>query len=98
MGDNVILEAMSAGLPSIVSNYGGPSELIDESTGIKIPLADKQTFLKSYIKGMEQLATNTELRQQLSINARKTALKEHSWPMKGKQMKEIYKQAKTAKK
>ena len=98
VGGNVILEAMSAGLPCIVPNYGGPSELIDENTGIQIPLADKPTFVKSYVKGMEQLATNTELRQQLSINARKTALKEHSWPMKGKLMKEIYKQAKAAEK
>jgi len=95
VGGNVILEAMSAGLPSIVPNYGGPSELIDEKTGIQIPLADKQTFLKSYIKGMEQLATNAELRKKLSNNARKTALKEHSWPMKGKQVKEIYQLAKT---
>jgi len=96
VGGNVILESMSAGLPSIVPNYGGPSELIDENTGIKIPLADKQAFLRSYIKGMELLATNTELRKKLSNNARKIALKEHSWPMKGKQVKEIYQLAKTA--
>jgi len=94
VGGNVILEAMSAGLPSIVPNYGGPSELIDDSTGIQIPLADKNEFLQSYINGMELLATNLELREQLSNNAREMALKEHSWPMKGKRMKKIYDLAK----
>jgi len=94
VGGNVILEAMSAGLPSIVPNYGGPSELIDDSTGIQIPLADKSEFLQSYINGMELLATNLELRETLSDNAREKALKEHSWPMKGKRMKQIYALAK----
>jgi len=90
VGGNVILEAMSAGLPSIVPNYGGPSELIDDSTGIQIPLADKNEFLQSYIKAMELLATDTKLRNTLASNARKVALEKHSWPMKGKQMEIIY--------
>jgi len=90
VGGNVILEALSAGLPVIVPNYGGPAELVDDKVGVKIPLADKEPFLQTYIESMELLAKDNELRESLSTNARKTALKLHSWEMKGLQMKEIY--------
>lgn len=90
VGGNVLIEAMSSGLPSIVPDYGGPSELVDDSIGIKIPLSDKNEFLKSYINSMEQLASDVELRARLSKNARKKALELHSWPIKGVQMKLIY--------
>lgn len=90
VGGNVVIEAMSSGLPSIVPNYGGPSELIDDNIGIKIPLSDKKEFLESYINNMERIASNVELREILSRNARKKALELHSWPIKGRQIKLIY--------
>ena len=90
VGGNVILEAMSSGLPSIVPDYGGPSELIDDHTGVKVPLSDKASFLQAYISSMESLASNAEKRRLLSENARKRALQVHGWSNKGVQMKQIY--------
>jgi len=90
VGGNVIIEAMSSGLPSIVPDYGGPSELVDEAIGIKIPLLNRDEFQDAYTVSMEELAVNTEKRQRLSINARKRALAEHSWSIKGAQIKKIY--------
>jgi len=89
-GGNVILEAMSSGLPSIVANYGGPGELVDDKVGIKLPLTDKQTFLDSCVKSMELLADNTKLREKLSLNARERAVDVHDWVQKGRAMKKIY--------
>lgn len=90
VGGNVLLEAMSAGLPSIVPNYGGPSELIDDSVGIKVELSQKNEFLESFINSMELLASDLVTREKFSVNARKKALKLHGWPVKGVLMKQIY--------
>lgn len=89
-GGNVLLEAMSSGLPSIVPNYGGPAELIDDTVGIKVELSDIDQFQQDYIKKMELLARDTVLRGSLSSNARDRALKQHDWKVKGKEIKSIY--------
>lgn len=90
VGGNVLLEAMASGLPSIVPDYGGPSELIDDTVGIKIPLMSKSDFQQAYISKMEMLADNVTLRKTLSQNSRERALEQHGWPIKGIQIKSIY--------
>jgi len=90
VGGNVIIEALSSGLPCIVPNYGGPSELVDETVGIKIPLSDKDTFLDTYIQSMEGLAANTNRVEELSRNARKRAVEQHSWEARAAHALKIY--------
>ncbi len=90
VGGNVIIEAMSAGLPSVVPDYGGPSELIDNAVGIKVPLSNKLEFQENYTRTMDMLADNAELRKLLSNNARARAIEIHSWKAKGLRMKKIY--------
>ena len=89
-GGNVLLEAMSSSLPSIVPNYGGPAELIDDTVGIKVELSEKAQFQQDYIREMELLARDVILRETLSSNARERALKQHDWKVKGEEVKNIY--------
>ena len=90
VGGNVIIEALSSGLPCIVPNYGGPSELVDETIGIKIPLSDKEAFLNSYIKSMEELSKDSDKVEMLSKSARKRALEQHSWEARALDVVKIY--------
>ncbi len=92
VGGNVLIEAMSAGLPSIVPDYGGPGDLVDEDVGIKVPLANNHVFLEGCMKSMEKLSLDYKLREKLSLNSRKRALETHDWKSKGKLMKKIYEQ------
>lgn len=53
----VLLEALAAGVPSIVSNALGPDEIIDnEKTGIKFSLADGYKGFETAMKKSQQLS------------------------------------------
>ncbi len=72
---NVIIEAMSSGLPVVAVMAGGIKEnLIDGYNGIACFKNDKNEFIKK----METLIINQNLRKRLAIKARKHAL-EQSW-------------------
>lgn len=63
---NSVLEAMSCGLPSIVSNFDGVENIIeDKLTGILFPVNDKNSLAKQ----MENVLEDNKLRQSLSHNA-----------------------------
>ena len=52
----VLLEALAAGVPSIVSNALGPDEIIDnEKTGIKFSLTDGYKGFETAMKKSQQL-------------------------------------------
>ncbi|KAI7351528.1 hypothetical protein KC354_g12444 [Hortaea werneckii] len=67
----VVLESMASGVPVIARDEGGPSETVKHgSSGYLVPSGDLDAFVRlSY-----HLATDSELRQRLSANARVQAL------------------------
>jgi len=90
VGGNVIIEALSSGLPCIVPNYGGPSELVDEDCGFKVPLCDKEEFILNYRTIMEKLANDKPLRMKLSKAARQKVLDKYDWNVKAEKLIDIY--------
>jgi glycosyltransferase involved in cell wall biosynthesis len=62
-----ISEAMSVEKPIVMTNAGGCTELIDQSSGIVVPLKDS----KSIGKAISKLANNKELRNEMGKNAKK---------------------------
>ena len=62
-----ISEAMSVGKPVIMTNAGGCTELIDDSSGIVVPLKD----CKAIGESISKLANNNSLRTEMGENAKK---------------------------
>tara|TARA_Y100001935_G_C17303880_1_gene511002 strand:+ start:1228 stop:2337 length:1110 start_codon:yes stop_codon:yes gene_type:complete len=69
---NAVLEAMSCGLPCVVSNFDGVDNIItDQSEGVLFKVNDKN----SLVEQMQIVLDNLELRQKLSNNSFESILK-----------------------
>jgi len=73
---NVILEAQASGLPVVVSDSGGPKELVaDKATG----LITKSHDVDDFTRAIRTLVTNRTLRESLATSARESVT-DRSWP------------------
>lgn len=81
-GGGVVLEAMASGLPSIIVNYGGPAELIDEANGIRLPLEPRPKLITNLISAMESLAIDETICQKMSTAAIDCVTERFTWERK----------------
>jgi len=89
-GGAVVIESMALGVTPIVADYGGPSELVGEKTGIRVPFQDE----KSLVEGMK-LAIGGIIRSPVTLEkfgaaARQTVTKKLTWEAKADQVAAIY--------
>jgi glycosyltransferase involved in cell wall biosynthesis len=68
---NVLLEALSQGLPSICLDTGGPGAILPQTCGIKVPIENrtKAEVVGDLTNAMRKLADNPELRVQMGLRA-----------------------------
>jgi len=85
----VVLEAMWAGTPVIVSDVGGPAEYVENGvTGVKVPPQDPEALAAA----IESLLDNKEYAYYLSRNGLKKAREEFTWENIGRKTVEIYRE------
>src|SRR5437016_2139212 len=73
---NVILEAQACGLPVVVSDSGGPKELVqDTANGLITKSHDEEDFARA----IRALVTNPALRERMVKSARHSVI-DRSWP------------------
>lgn len=65
----VVFEAFRYGLPIIALDHCGFSTVIDETSGIKIPICSHSQVIADYARHLDYLATNEDERQRLSAGA-----------------------------
>jgi glycosyltransferase involved in cell wall biosynthesis len=86
----VILEAMAASKPVIALDINGPSLLVKEDCGIKVPVENVEQIVNDLSAALLELANNVEKREQMSQNAVLWVQNHWSWDKKGKELNEIY--------
>lgn len=89
----VLLEAMSQSLPCITCDYGGPGYIVDITCGILVPPSGEEEFASSIAKAVDLLCDDSELRHNMSRNARNRANELFVWDDKRKRISDIYDKA-----
>lgn len=88
----VLFEAMRAGLPTITVAYGGPDHIIDDTSGIRLPLSTPEVLVRDIADAVRALAADPERRQALSDGARARVAHEGIWGNKITRMIAEYEQ------
>jgi len=89
-GGSALLEAMTRGLPVICLDCGGPAEMVDDSSGIKLPVDDPVETVARLAEAIRRLRAEPEWGRALAASARERALTLYSWQGKGAVLESIY--------
>ena len=88
-GSVACLEAMASGLPAVVSNTGGFSEVVNNASGRIVDLKDWKQIADAIV----ELAGDGALRAQLGMSGRTTVIEKFSWERLAERLQFICKQA-----
>ena len=89
-GGSVPFEAMSHGLPLIVSDLGGPAEAVDGTCGVRIHPVSPEQYATDIAAALRTLVTDPDRRLALGEGARRRASAIGLWDSKISQMEAIY--------
>ena len=89
-----LLEAGAAGLPSVVTDVGGNSEIVEDGvTGIVVPSGDEKLLCEAFCR----MAQDGELRERMGSSARKRISEKYSLDAMVDQYIEVYVEARVRK-
>jgi glycosyltransferase involved in cell wall biosynthesis len=88
-GGNVVFEAMAHGLPLLVSDIGGPGNVVDESCGIRLHPVAPAEYARDLAAAITRLA-DPRLRGLLGDGARARAAEVALWDSKVQHAEAIY--------
>lgn len=93
LGAGVVVEAMACGAVPVVVDYGGPGGLVEDGSGVRVPLAPKGALAVAFAEALEALVDDEERRQALSRGAHARAIREFAWDVKARKTVEVYRYA-----
>lgn len=89
---NVVLEAMSQGLPIIAFDHQGMHDILNNECAIKIPVSNYTKMVKDLASAIDELASNVELRKIKGKESLQRIKDYYLWENKAKIMVKIYEQ------
>lgn len=76
---NVVIEAMSFGLPLVVADAGGPGHVVRDSFGHRVPVDDPRSFAAGVAGAIRRLADDPDRRRRMGAAAREEVRGRHLW-------------------
>ena len=89
-GGAVVIEAMALGVTPIVADYGGPSELVDDNTGIRVPFNDKTSLVAGMRRVIGDVIRSPEILDKLGAAGRRKVSEKLTWDAKANQILAVY--------
>ena len=91
---HVNLEAMAAGRPIIVTDWGGPADIVEHGvSGFKVKPANPDQFVQELSRHIGFLVANGDLRQRLGEGARMRVREVFSWEAAARRYGAVYRRA-----
>ena len=87
---NVVLEALSRGLPVVCVEAGGPAVLVDDSCGFRVPAGEPAQVIEALTRALAALAGDRALARRMGAAAARRAQNHFSWPRQIARMEQIY--------
>jgi glycosyltransferase involved in cell wall biosynthesis len=89
-GGAVVVESMALGVTPIVADYGGPSELVDEKTGIRVAFYNRESLIEGMKQAISKVIRCPVTLDKLGAAGRKKVLEKLTWDAKARQIVAIY--------
>jgi len=89
-GGSALLEAMARGVPVICLDWAGPGEMVDETSGIKVPVSTPEAAVGAFAAALARLQREPALRTRLARAARARAEARFGWEAKRQLLEETY--------
>ena len=89
-GGAVVVELMALGVAPIVADYGGPSELVDDDTGIRVRFQDKKSLIEGMKHAIGKVIRSPKILDQLGAAGRVKVEKTLTWEAKARQIIAVY--------
>jgi glycosyltransferase involved in cell wall biosynthesis len=87
---NVVLEALSSGLPVVCLDAGGPALLVDPSCGFKVRPGAPQQVVEDLARALAALADDRRLARSMGQAAFHRAREHFSWTHQVSRMERLY--------
>ena len=89
-GGGVVLEAMALGLPAVVVDYGGPAELVTDTTGVRVPIGKPDAIIVGFRDAVAHFAKDPAHIDQLGKAAKARVDALFTWSAKAGQTLAVY--------
>jgi glycosyltransferase involved in cell wall biosynthesis len=81
-GGSGLLESMASGLPVVCADWGGPAEMLDDNSGIKVSVKSPEIAIKGFADAFQQFHDDPTRRAALGQGAYRRAASQFSWSAK----------------
>ena len=89
-GGGVVLEAMALGLPAVVVDYGGPAELVTDTTGMRVSIGKPDAIVAGFERAIARFIDEPALIDRLGAAAKQRVDALFTWSAKARQTLAVY--------
>ncbi|MCQ0971747.1 glycosyltransferase family 4 protein [Paracoccus sp. TK19116] len=89
-GGGVVLEAMALGVVPVIVDYAGPGELVDETTGFKVPIGSREAIVAGLRETLTAIAADPARLPAMAQAAQQRVMRDFTWAAKAGQIEQVW--------